>query len=426
MKKTSFIRGWLLIPHQGILWALCSFTMGLLSLYSAMLPPITGISTATYQAASAVGTWIAIIGVVVIGKLITKIGAKPVVVVSLFLGALGCFLMPLARSAIAVYLIQVIVQLAPNGFCFLGSPAIIANWFPRKKGWVLGLVTSFNVLSSIALSPLFVKVVSYIGIVNAMWCTGGLFALYAIITLLWLRTTPQECNLLPDNAPISDEELRSLSVSKGEKCPWTNLQILRQPKFIKLCIGYGCQAVGLVGLARCVFSLMTSRGFSPDEAVRISALSGIFMFAYSNITGMLDKKVGNRWLSMCVSLVGIVGLSILRWGPVTFAVCLIGYVMTTPLAGAMNNLMSSHLMDLSTPKYYAAFNTVFMAVYNLFNGSSGYINAWSLNATGGYDLAIVVYIVALILAAILIGTTRNAPLKIVADHLKLGETNTKV
>ena len=90
-----------------------------------------------------------------------------------------------------------------NGYSFTATNALIANWFPRKKGWVMGITTAGMMAASFT-SVLFITVYSpQIGFTNVCYILAAVIAALGLVSLRWIVDTPEECGLLPDNLPLT-------------------------------------------------------------------------------------------------------------------------------------------------------------------------------------------------------------------------------
>ena len=173
-----------------------------LNVYIPAIAEELAVSTAPLLYMTTVG-WVASCFVTIIGgRIIPKIGAKTVLCVSAIAEGVVFAGIGLSRNLLLTQSLIAVSSCLSVLYCQLTSVAIIANWFPRKKGIILGLVTSAIAIVPIVFLPLFSLTIAEQGITAAMCEWAGFIILYGIVGLFWIREYPAQVGLAPDNMPV--------------------------------------------------------------------------------------------------------------------------------------------------------------------------------------------------------------------------------
>ena len=82
---------------------------------------------------------------------------------------------------------------------YISGGDLVTQWFPKKKGIVMGYTTMGHNLASVAFVPLITLLVGRLGIGNGVIPISVCAIVLGILGLLLVRNTPQERGLNPDN-----------------------------------------------------------------------------------------------------------------------------------------------------------------------------------------------------------------------------------
>ena len=160
------------------------------------------------------GTVAAMVGVIfffVMGAVNRKIGARITSFICLILGGIGYFGMGRAESLVAYAVFLCICTIGCMSAGYIAGGALVAQWFPKKKGIVMGYTTMGHNMATGFFVPLITWLVGKMGVTNAVIIPAILIVLLAICGILFIRNTPQERGINPDN--VSDEVLK-MSISQ--------------------------------------------------------------------------------------------------------------------------------------------------------------------------------------------------------------------
>lgn len=174
---------------------------------------------------------------------------------------------PMFSDPILIAVCVGIVNVTCNMFSLSGTMILVSKWFPRKKGTVMGIITSGGLGASLVLVPLFNIFNSSFDVKAASLVTGLLLVAYGVSSIFWLRETPQEVGLLPDNKPVDAELEKIMATQKGG---WTSREMLRCKKWWLGSLGWSATMFAIIGFITIAVTYMLSRGVPEPMAIKAS------------------------------------------------------------------------------------------------------------------------------------------------------------
>lgn len=198
-------KGWGLVCYEIVLlFFMTGLTVDGLNIIVPHMAVFHGLNADTILSISTPAGIIALFLVLFWGKFIKMWGLKKVTVVTMFLAAISMVLYGHSVN-IAMYAVMlVLVVTFINAFATTCGFAICANWFPTKKGIVMGFVTIGMNLASALISLILNALSSRFNIATALTIMGGVIAVVAVLILLFVKATPEEAGCYPDNDPEVD------------------------------------------------------------------------------------------------------------------------------------------------------------------------------------------------------------------------------
>lgn len=155
-----------------------------------------------------------------IGRLVDRYGARRVIATGAFISGLGFTLLSLTQNLWHFYGGYIIIAAGMSAIGTIPVTAAISNWFKKRRGTAIGIMSTGVGGGGFALAPL---IGGYL-IPNFGWRVSYLVLAFIIwvvvipIALLVIKTKPEDMGLYPDGeqAPeVLDEVKTSLSDSTG-------------------------------------------------------------------------------------------------------------------------------------------------------------------------------------------------------------------
>lgn len=403
--------GWGAISHSILSFILVNFfAANSLNIAFPAIAELRGFDYSNLLYFNTIGGFVGILVTLISRAAIQKVGVKLVIFVGALISGIAFILMPLCTSQSVCGLLVIINAFTVVMYNSTTAFTLIGNWFPRKKGFVLGLVTGAGAISALVLLPIFSNLNDSVGIVKAMLCFGVLQIAFAVSTLFWIKNTPAEAGLYPDNMPMTAEEEARFVGQTGEKSPWSVTRVLKNKRFLLYSIGWGLSATCLIGIMTSAMPIMLSKGASQATVLAVVSSSGIIGFAGSTLSGVTDTKFGTvntSVVTLALQALGALIMGIAGQGQV--ALMLAGYVALVSVSQTSNNLLSSQLITVAGARHFnAVFGVAWAIIYGL-RALGSTICGWSLSNFGDYTPALYIFVALSVLALILVRLVGTEP-----------------
>lgn len=417
-KKKSFAFGWSMVAFAFLGFFLTTY-------FDVMSPNVfipalaeRGIDSAALLSAHSVGGICGALLGIALGKIIEAKGPKKVFVVSAILSGINFAMLGYSGSQTQAIIHVFINQLLVLGYSMMSLLALMARWFPRKKGVIMGFITSGSIGSGVVILPLGQALLSSHGIGFSNAVIGAILVVFGIIAIFWVKDTPQEVGLEPDNQPYTAEELAAMEATKNFRSPWTMGKVLTSPSIWLLIICAGFITMGNLGTQTSGVGILTERGMSATMALTLVGAGGVIGFIGSNFSGILDQKTNSYISSVVMYALATAGLFMIWFG--TGMVAGIGLCFQGAVVGSVNNLQPSHIITRFGAEHYDAIYGICCPINRLMASFGTLIMSFSLSSTGLYHTGVVILTVLSTLALVAFifsGGTKHVP----APAAKIGK-----
>lgn len=285
-----------------------------------------GISRANVSLLYGIATLAASFLLPITGRMVDRYGTRRLIVVTALV--FGPAIMSLSQVTGAVSLLAALLAVRFLGFgsMQLVSSTVIAQWFVRRRGFVMGLAGQALAISLFVFPALTNTFIGMFGWRGAWVALGALsMAVMAPVGWLFFRDRPELYGLHPDGgggddiAELTDEE------------HWTLAEARRTGIFWLFATAFATLSMITAGLVFHQSSLFAVRGLASEMTVRSFQLAALFSIGGNLAMGMLlDRASPRRLLMVQMMLV---------------AVCM---MLVQVLAGWFHVLVYSALMGLLT------------------------------------------------------------------------------
>jgi len=312
-----------------------------------------------YTMVSTVYTIVSIIAVVLqfaFGKKVANSGKVRILsIIFLILSALCAIGMATINSSETLWLIVwgLAVFFSVVGATFMVS-TIVGQWFPRRKGTVMGLATlAFPVINGIGLTIFGNMLGASHGNLLMAWLPWLIMDVVSIIIcIVFIKEYPEQCGAFPDNdhsmSPEVAKALMEQQAAARKTSVWNIKNICRTADFWLITIPQGILLLGSVGAMTQVMVLISQFGFVVDNAPTASGAILLLVFAGigclgSWILGMIDTKFGTK-IAIAISSIFMVLSAIFCYIGTTSnsaALFIIGFACLQIFMGASSNFTVS-------------------------------------------------------------------------------------
>ncbi|SDB06589.1 MFS transporter [Eubacterium oxidoreducens] len=251
------------------------------------------VENSTLLSMNSIAGLVGVLFFILMGQLNRKIGAR-------FLSGVLCIAAGLSyygvcnATSVGMYLFfMCLVTGTIMSAGYICGGALVAQWFPKKKGVVMGYTTMGHNLGSAFFCPIFSFLIArfYIGH-GVIVLTVGIMIL-GVVGMIFIRNTPQERHLNPDN--VSDEVFKNeYNMDEDDDGGWTVKKLLKTKEVWTVAITTGLFQICSVGVMSQLVLRNEELGFSANQAMSIMTVLALIGVVGSWIIGVFDDKLGTK------------------------------------------------------------------------------------------------------------------------------------
>ncbi len=237
---------------------------------------------------------LSVLGFIIVGQINRRIGPRFTSGIFTILAGVMYILCGNATTLPVYFIAMTLCATGMMSAGYVAGGTLVANWFPKKKGIVMGYTTMGHNLASAFYVAILTGLVALFGSINTASIPVGVLAIIlGAVGILLIRDTPQERNMNPDN--VSDEVYATEYFTKAEDDGWTTAKLLKTKETWLAAIYTGLFQICSVGVMQ---QLVTRniRDFGMSQAgaltlMTVVALVGVFG---SWMIGVIDTKIGTK------------------------------------------------------------------------------------------------------------------------------------
>lgn len=397
-------KGWTVAIYQ-VVWFffMTGMTVDGLNIIVPQIAEYRGWNADTVLSISSPASIIALFLVVVFGGIARKAGLKKTMVITMYAAGVVTILYGNAPTIPLYAVCLVLMVTLINAFALVLGLSICTNWFPTKKGVVMGFTTIGMNLASALISQILNQLSSRSNIAVAISIMGGVIIVVGILTQIFIKATPEEAGCYPDNDPEVAAILEKVREKRGAESTVTYADALKNPRTWIFGVAYGFFGMATVGImSQLVGFFQETKGYSMQAALNVVTAAAIIGIIGSVVWGIVDQKIGTKKTSVIFGIWYCVGILLLLSGSTVIMV--IGIVMLGAGIGGNGNFPPSMAALIygrkDFPICYSVMNTIVGVVRSL----SFAVLAVLRVISSGYTLPYVVFaIVALAGGLMIIG-----------------------
>lgn len=404
--KKSFARGYGVVVLNLMLYFLSGIGLYLPNIAVAHFAEAFQVDNAYLISLISFTTALNIVMLPVGQHLCMKVGSRLVSTCCILLDAvLGFGVLAFATSIPAYVVAMVAISICGSVGALACAPSIIAMWFPRTKGFWLGITTIGIPLAGVVTVPSVMFLKNSIGFRNTLLLIAALLLVIGIVNAFVVRDTPQSVGLHPDNKPYTEEEREKMRAAaaaraaKGDNYGWNIKSMLTNRNLILIIIAVGCFATSTNAYLTQAVPYLVERGFDPNLAASIFGLSSILGIIASFISGVLDQKFGVKAASIGYGVWLFVGFLLLTCLPTNTVAVIIACAMILASSGALANLSSSMYITCYG-EAFLAINRMAMGANYIFRAFGPAFVAWGLTVLGSYQASFAMFTAVIAVATV--------------------------
>jgi sugar phosphate permease len=342
-----------------------------------------------------------VVGIYLTARICAKFGPKVPNTVALIVTAIALVVFGYTKNYTVFCCVILSFGILGSAYFFAGNTALVANWWPQKKGIVLGFTTIGILLVDLLWTPLIPYAFNAFGLGKTMMAV----AIFTLVIGLWgwffTKNTPEEAGEYPDgDAKHAEDIAQTVKALKEYQSPWTLGKLLKDRGVL------GIFAMSLISLGMMTFIVsivprLLSCGYEYTLVVKVLIVGGLVGGFGSWFLGLLDQKIGTK--TACVifcTLVLISGVISLFHAQSVVAVWISCTIFFMASGGLMNLIPSAVISRFGRWDYNAAYKVI-GSVQGFVSGVGILLTGVFTNYQKMYIFDLVIYIVCLLFVAFL-------------------------
>lgn len=348
----------------------------------------------------------AAIGGLFIGRLVDRYGARVLLAVAggiaaVLLGSLS-FFHP-AWWFITAYVVTGLLGI--HGPASIYGAPVVAKWFVRQRARALGILSTSAPFGLLIAFPAVQWVIETHG-----WRTGwmvlGIIGLAVIVpvSLLVFKRQPEDIGLMPDGEPRNEASNRAAADPEARQ--WTRAEAMRTPVFWRVTLAYSMFTFCTTSMVIFRFPYFVSEGM---DAGLMSVAAG---------TAQILTLVGAVTMGRQVAIIGLERLLALNM--LAMMTC---FILTLNVTNAVMMFVALYIWAWAINSLGALQGIIYAAYYGrqhagavraaalmatmLFAALAGPVTGYVADVTGGYEAVWWPCVGVLIVAALLLVTSRS-------------------
>lgn len=348
-----------------------------------------GIQPGTILNMNSIAGIIGVLLFIVIGQINNRIGARKTSGIFTIIAGIGYICIGNASSLLMYTTAMSCVVGGIMSAGYIAGGTLVTQWFPKKKGVVMGYTTMGHNLASAFYVPFITILVNTFGVEKGVIVPAVLSIILGIIGLIFIRNTPQEYGLNPDN--VSDEVYRNeYHIDEEDKDGgWTVIKLLKVKELWLAAITTGFFQICSVGVMSQLVVRNMALGFTEVQAISIMTLLACIGVVGSFLIGVLDDKIGTKKTMILFGIWYIIALlanvSETKLG-IYLSIFMIGMAI-----GGSANFTTSLPASIFGRHGFDKVNSVIFPIQGFVTSLCFAVNGIVLNLTGNLKYAYIVF-----------------------------------
>lgn len=274
---------------------------------------------------------------------VTRKSLKRLTALCLFITAAMLCIYGTTHSLGVFFVTMFVLAFMSAGYSSTFAMSLTANWWPSKKGVVLGFSTMGIVLMQIVYVPVIPKLYAVFGIEKTEVILAAIVVVVAVISLIWVKDTPEEANETPDGLPPLEAEAQKKIIEELHtyKSPYTFRKIAGDINNWKIALSVGLPLLAAMSFISSTIPAMLSWGYDMGTASLVFSIGGVLALAGSLIFGVIDQKTSTK-TATTIYIICMIGAIILTFAmPKSLAAVWVGGSILFSANGSGRNLLPS-------------------------------------------------------------------------------------
>lgn len=396
----NFSKGWGIILYQALMFfLLIGFSIDGLNIVAPAFSESSGVDYPSVLSMATIAGFIGIVVYIFAGRINVKIGPRLMSGICLIGAGLSYIFLGHTSTLVTYCIALTLVTCFINSAAYIAGNTLIAQWFPKKKGLANGFTTMGHNCGSAFYVPLVSAAIAAFGFANGLSLLAIIAIVLGVIGLVFVRNTPQEAGMYPDNVSKEVYEREYFQGSAEDDGGWTVGKLLKTKEMWLCALIIGINQLVTTGVMSQLVVRNTGIGFTQEAAIGLMTVCALIGVAGSYAFGAIDQKLGVKKAI----------LIFLAWYCVALAVnctdTVIGVYISVAMIGVAVGAAANFIVSLPASVFgrqgFTVVNSVFFPLMQIVLTTNYAVNAAALKVTGSLRGAYFVYIGLLVVNMVL-------------------------
>jgi len=338
-----------------------------------------------------------------------RIGAAKVLIVILFIAGISAVVLSRSTEFGPFAFALALMTVGSLGGLMVLPGVLLAKWFVKNKGKVLGIVTIGAPLST-ASFVLIMNTLNYAYSFEVAYTSAGIFIIIiAVFGLFAIVEKPEDVGLSPDGIKLSPDQVKEMKANMEDKAGMIpTKEILKKKESWMYVVAFGFCIFIMGGIMSQLVLRLMDVGFDLMRAVGFLSISALLAIPVSFAWGFADDRFGTRRVCIVFTLTfSIAALCLIFVAQDRTAITIIGMIGIASLAGGLPNLEPSFVASIFGRKNMSNVMRVLKPFVVLIGAFGVACAGLTYDRFGTYVPAYIIFIVMGIVASILIALAKG-------------------
>jgi len=347
---------------------------------------------------------VGVLGFILVGQINRRIGARMTSAVFTVIAGIAYIVCGNAANLPVYFIAMCVVVTGIMSAGYIAGGTLVATWFPKKKGVVMGYTTMGHNFASAFYVAILTALIGIFGNVRGGVVPIGIACIIlGIIGALFIRNTPQERGLNPDN--VSDAVYKKeYNTDDSDDGGWTAGKLLRKKELWLAAITTGMFQICSVGvMSQLVTRNIRDFGMEQGKALTIMTIIALIGVIGSWLIGIIDDKIGTKrtmqlfGIWYCAALI----VNILADGRTGFLFYLSIFMIGMGIGGSAN-FTTSLPTSIFGRQGFDKVNSVIFPIQGLVTACCFIVNGVVTSVIGNLKVAYIIFAVVAIMNVLLV------------------------
>lgn len=360
------------------------------------------------NAMAGIGGWIGVAAAIIFSIMAAKKGSRFMAVFGNIISGILCIIFATTKS-LPLFLAMIVCLTFVGGNIQLNVvPNNIMNiWFPKKKGLALGWASMGLPICTATI----IVILSLIGNPQTAYIIIGIVCfVVAVLSIFWVKNTPEEVGATPDNEPIDMEAALALKEKQEAAAAKMTMGVIAKNRNTWLIgFGHGFLWMTTIGLVSNFVTKLAMVGTDASFAITMLTVAAVIGIVGSYIWGWLDQKFGTKNASLIYGVWYLIALLIMIFHNGSMVLTVLATIFVGFGIGGIGNLIPSIIGTcfgrfgfIQANRLIAPINTAVRSTALVIIGAVGVAN---LNKA--YMIFFIFSVIAIVLIAFIKPDTEN-------------------